>query len=191
MRLAMDLNEATLTMCHLILAERTAREALDLSSPPDRELQENLRVIQGNLVEFGNRLAAMPNFFDVMEPWLITVIGRQGISRESMEEVAKSNDREDLVARAGALACSVVGYLRSQGFIIRDVSAGEDGWDVCVRCTDKLSRSLCFDLHQRFAQAISLNLLNVSRRFGGNYLPGLYTWKDARRLLNNFGEQAG
>jgi hypothetical protein len=88
-----------------------------------------------------------------------------------------------MLERAGALVVSVRDYFRSQDFVIRNVGAGEDGWDMCARCTEKKSRTLCFDLQQRFQKAISLKLMNVSRRFGGHYLPGLYTWDDAERML--------
>jgi len=194
----MDLKEASLVMCHLLMHEKDvkdAREAAEKDSPdstldPDTEaeFEERLREATAGIAEFGNRLAAIPAFFDVMESWLVTVVGRQGVSEETMNEAVETNDRDTMIERTGALAASVRDYLRSQGFIIRDMGAGEDGWDMCVRCAEKKSRTLCFDLHQRFADAIRLKLMHVSRRFGGHYLPGIYTWRDAQRLLKGFGD---
>lgn len=193
----MDLKEATLTMCHLLLHHRSVLDeyeatmkaaAYDLDPVLNTQFQDRLHEATIGIAEFGNRLAAMPAFFDVMESWLVTVVGRQGISEETMQEAADTNDRETMIERTGALAAGVRDYLRGQGFIIRDMGAGGDGWDMCVRCTEKKSRTLCYDLHQQFADAIRLKLMHVSRRFGGHYLPGLYTWRDAQNLLRGFGE---
>jgi hypothetical protein len=196
----MDLKEASLTMCHLLLHEKRVRDEYEqrleasagdsTSTYPtiDMLYEDRLREARVGIAEFGNRLASMPALFDVMESWLVTVIGRQGISEETADEAIKTNNRDDMIERTGALAAAVRDYLRSQGFIIRDMGAGEDGWDMCVRCTEKMSRTLCTDLHQQYMSAISMKLMNVSRRFGGHYLPGLYTWRDARKLLKAFGE---
>jgi len=199
----MDLKEASLTMCHLLLHEKRvheeyeARKKAGVAAIPDEHwlphdieavYQEKLHDARINIAEFGNRLASMPAFFDIMESWLVTIIGRQGVSKETMEEAAATNDRDDMIERIGALATSVRDYLRSQGFILRDMGAGEDGWDMCVRCTENKSRTLCTDFHQRYMSAIQMKLISVSRRFGGHYLPGLYTWRDAQRLLRAFGD---
>lgn len=195
----MDLKEASLVMCHLLLHERSVVDEYEATvaatdGPLDPSLeagfQERLHEASVGIAEFGNRLAAIPAFFDVMESWLVTAVGRQGLSEEGIQEAVRTNDRENMIDRIGALAASVRDYLRSQGFIIRDMGAGEDGWDMCVRCTEKMSRTLCFDLHQRFSEAIRLKLMHVSRRFGGHYLPGLYTWRDAQRLIRGFGDDA-
>lgn len=194
----MDLKEASLVMCHLLMHEKDVKDACEaakknsadgvLDPNIEAEFKERIREATINIAEFGNRLAAIPAFFDIMESWLVTAMGRQGVSEESMQEAMKTNDRDTMIERTGALAASVRDYLRSQGFIIRDMGAGEDGWDMCVRCSEKKSRTLCFDLHQRFADAIRLKLMHVSRRFGGHYLPGIYTWRDAQKLLKGFGD---
>jgi len=196
----MDLKEATLIMCNLLLHEKRLRDeneqlveasAGDSTSvypSIDMIYEAKLREARIGIAEFGNRLAAMPALFDVMESWLVTIVGRQGISEETADEAIRTNNREDMIERTGALATGVRDYLRSQGFIIRDVGAGEDGWDMCGRCTEKMSRTLCTDLHQRYVRAINMKLISVSRRFGGHYLPGLYTWQDAQKLFKAFGE---
>jgi hypothetical protein len=186
----MDLAEATVTMSYLLLYEKRFhdRHAEMLKDERDKKVyEEAMTHIKSNTAEFGSRLAAMPQFFDILESWLVTVVGKQGISPESMDEAVKTNDHDNMLERTGALAISVRDYFRSQDFVIRNIGAGEDGWDMCVRCTEKKSKSLCFDLHQRFQKAISLNLMSISRRFGGHYLPGLYTWEDAERMLKLYG----
>lgn len=174
-------------MSYLLLVEKQYhdRYADRIETEP---YKSRLTYIRTNTAEYGNRLAAMPQFFDILESWLITVVGRQGLSTETLEESAKLDDAEGMMERTGALAVSVRDYFRSQGFIIRNMGAGEDGWDMCVRCTEKKSRSLCFDIQQRFQRALSLKLMSVSRRFGGHYLPGLYTWEDAKRMLELYGK---
>jgi len=177
----LDLSEALITMSYLMLAEK------QLSAGTEAE-KARLDYCRANTIEFGNRLAAMPQFFDILESWLVTVIGRQGVSDETVEEALKGNDPGTMLERAGALAVSVRDYFETQGFVIRTIGAGEDGWDMCVRCTEKKSRSLCFDLLQRYHKAIALKLISVSRRFGGHYLPGLYTYEDADRMLRMYGK---
>lgn len=180
-----DLAEATITMSYLLLAEKKFSE----SNPKGIiSYESRLAYYKANTAEYGNRLAAMPQFFDILESWLVTVIGKQGISSETMNEVVKTNDSDSMLERAGALATSVRDYFKTQDYTIRNIGAGEDGWDMCVRCTEKKSRTLCFDLQQRFQKAISLRLMNVSRRFGGHYLPGLYTYDDAERMLKLYGK---
>lgn len=181
-----DLSEATVTMAYLLLYEKRLYEkyAGNLDDPAIKTAYDlRMQYLKANTAEYGNRLAAMPQFFDILESWLVTVVGKQGISEESMQEATKTNDPDVMLEKAGALAVSIKDYFKSQGYVIRNIGAGEDGWDMCVRCTEKKSRLLCFDLHQRFQKAISLRLMSVSRRFGGHYLPGLYTWDDAERLL--------
>jgi len=188
----LDLSEATVTMAYLLLYEKRLHDKYDgrLDDPAVKAAYDvRMQYLKANTAEYGNRLAAMPQFFDVLESWLVTVVGKQGISEESMQEALKTNDSDGMLERAGALAVSVRDYFQSQSFLIRNIGAGEDGWDMCVRCTEKKSRLLSFDLHQRFVKAISLNLMSVSRRFGGHYLPGLYTWDDAERILKLYGKE--
>jgi hypothetical protein len=187
----MELSEATITMSYLMVYEKNLYDKhkdhlddLEVKAVYDKRMQ----YLRANTAEFGNRLAAMPQFFDILESWLVTVVGKQGVSTETMDEAIKTNDSDGMLERAGALAVSVRDYFRSQSFVIRNIGAGEDGWDMCVRCTDKKSRDLCFDIQQRFQKALSLRLINVSRRFGGHYLPGLYTWADAERMLKLYGK---
>lgn len=181
-----DLSEATVMMSRLMLYEKRLHDKY-VGKLDDEKIKEaydaRMAYLKANTAEFGSRLAAMPQFFDILESWLVTVVGKQGISAETIDEVAKTNDPDNMLERTGALAVSVRDYFRSQDFVLRNIGAGEDGWDMCVRCTEKKSRSLCFDLQQRFQKALSLRLMSVSRRFGGHYLPSLYTWDDAERML--------
>jgi len=182
----MELSEATITMSYLMLCEKHLHDKYEghLDDEKVRQAYDaRMAYLKANTTEFGNRLAAMPQFFDILESWLVTVVGRQGVSAETMDQAAKENDADGMLERAGALAISVRDYFRSQDFIIRNIGAGEDGWDMCVRCTEKKSRTLCFDLQQRYQKAVAMKLLSVSRRFGGHYIPGLYTWDDAERML--------
>ena len=185
----MDLQEATITMAFLM---RKEADFYELHAMPDQKLtREDLKQIEwlkANTREFGNRLAANPNFFDVMESWTVVIMGSEGVSSDSVQESLKTDDVDDLVDRASSLAASIKAHLRSNGYMICEMSAGEDGWDVAVRCTDKQSRNLCMELLQRYTQAIDMGLLSISRRFAGHMLPGLRNWDDAKRILLIYGD---
>jgi hypothetical protein len=185
----MDLQEATLTMALLMKEEY---DFYDQHSRPDVSMDvkdiKEFEWRRANTREFGNRLAANPYFFDVMESWVVTIIGKEGVNKESMDEAQKTADVDDLIDRASTLASSVKKHLRDNGYVICDMSAGEDGWDFGIRCTEKRSRALCMEIYQRYAKTIDLKLLSISRRFAGHMLPGLYTWDDAKKILGNYGK---
>jgi hypothetical protein len=189
----MDLQEATLTMALLMKEEyefyeqhaepnKAAADGMDIEDLKELEWR------RANTREFGNRLAANPYFFDVMESWVVAISGNEGVNKESMEEAAKSSDVDDLVDRASVLAASVKKHLKDNGYVICDMGAGETGWDFGIRCTENQSRALCMEMHQRYTSAIEMGLLSVSRRFAGHRLPGLYNWDNAKRFLANCGD---
>jgi hypothetical protein len=186
----MDLQEATLTMALLMKEEH---EFYEKHAKADSSMcVEDLRELEwrrANVREFGNRLAANPYFFDVMESWVVTIIGKEGVNQESMNDAMKTADIDDLVDKASVLASSVKQHLRNEGYVICDMGAGEDGWDIGVRCTEKKSRALCMELYQRYVLAIEIGLLSISRRFSGHKLPGLYSWDDAKKILGASGTQ--
>jgi hypothetical protein len=185
----MDLQEATTTMAFLMRKEADFYEQhAILNQEISREDLKQIEWLKANTREFGNRLAANPNFFDVMESWTVVIMGSEGVSSDSVQESLKTDDVDDLVDRASSLAASIKAHLRSNGYVICEMSAGEDGWDVVVRCTDKQSKNLCIELLQRYTQAIDLGLLSISRRFAGHMLPGLRNWDDAKRILLIYGD---
>jgi hypothetical protein len=191
----MDLQEATIAMAALMKGEADFfREHLKDAKPEtEEELQRYATAmkeytwLQSNTREFGNTLAANPHFFGVMESWKVVIKGTQGVTKESIEDALKTADVDDLIDRSGGLASSIKAHVKDKGLIICDMSAGEDGWDISVRCTEKNSRLLCYDIHKKFMGALNLKLLSISRRFAGHCLPGLYTWNDAYKFLKIIG----
>lgn len=185
----MDLQEATLTMALLMKEEY---EFYEEHAQPDKgmvlEDLKKMEWLRANTREFGNRLAANPYFFDVMESWSVTILGKEGVNEDSLKSAMESDDVDDLIDRASVLGSSIKGHLRKNGYVISDMGAGEDGWDIAVRCTEKKSRDLCTEIYQRYAQAIEMGVLMISRRFAGNMLPGLYHWDDAKRILSLYGD---
>lgn len=186
----MDLQEALFAMALLIKKEQDfykdrikPLEDISLNSATYREYE----YIRANRIEFGNRLAADPNFYDIIESWIIAVIGKEGISKETMDRVVNEKDYAAALEHSGTLAVSVKDFLKEAGYIFCNVGAGEDGWDLSVRCTEKKARDLCDQIRQKFHQAIKLDLLHISKRFGGHYLPGLYSRQDAERVLKSYG----
>lgn len=177
--------------------ERFYREYLEQykdEEPPDpqeravyRGKMREFEWIRSNTREFGNRLAANPYFFDVMESWRVYIIGKEGATKESMMEAIKTDDVDDLIDRSSTLANSIKNHLRSKGYMICDMGAATDGWDMAVRCSEKKSRDLCAELHRKYFTAIDMGLIYISRRFAGHTLPGLYNWEDAKKILSILG----
>jgi hypothetical protein len=185
-----DLQEALFTMALLIKKEQgfyekriKPLEDLSLNSATYREFEH----IRASRIEFGNRLAADPNFYDIIESWIIAVIGKEGISKETVDRAYNEKDYAKALEHSGTLAVSVRDFLKENGYIFCNVGAGEDGWDISVRCTEKKARELCSLIRERFHQALRLDLLHLSKRFGGHYLPGLYSLQDAERILRSYG----
>lgn len=196
----MDLQQATLTMALLMNKEydfyqkhfgEEARCTLDpraIRKPLTTELMREWDYLQANTREFGNQLAALPDFFEVLETQQVVVMGKEGVSVESLNMAIENQDADDLIARAGSLAQSVKDYLVSKGHPLANVSVGENGWDVSALCTERRSRELCEELLEKYERAIEFKLLRVSRRFAGHYIPGLYNYQDAVQILAAFGD---
>lgn len=187
----MDLQEATIAMAALMKGEHDFfKEHLE-NAKPETETEKNrydtalkeYQWLQSNTREFGNQLAANPNLFDVMESWKVVISGTEGVSKSSMTEAFETDDVEDLIERCGTLASNIKLYIKEKGFMICDMGAGEDGWDIAVRCSEKNSRVLCEDIYRRYIGALGMKLITVSRRFAGHCLPGLYSIDDALTIL--------
>lgn len=189
----MDLQEATIAMASLMKGESDFyKEHLDGVRPNTQD--EILRFksalkefewLQSNTRELGNTLAADPNFFDIMESWRIVISGTESVDRGSIYEAKDTDDVEDLLDRCGSMAASIKAYIKAKGWMICDMSAGEDGWDIAVRCSEKNSRLFCEDVYRRYIFALNQKLITVSRRFAGHCLPGIYSWDDANRFLKS------
>lgn len=188
----MDVQEATIAMAFLMKKEidfyKEFIEGKVGSNDPDTIASwRRFEYLKSTTREFGNRLAANPAFFDIMESWIIVVSGQDGVSRESMAAAAETDDVNDLVDKSGSLAYSVKEFLKAKGCFICDMGAGEDGWDVGTRCSEKKSRTLCDELYKNYRKAIDMDLLFISRRFAGHCLPDLYCWEDAERIIKTLG----
>ena len=187
----MDLQEATIAMASFMKGEALFyREHLE--NPLPRTVDEVERYakakkefewLQSNTREFGNVLAADPNFFDIMESWKVVIKGTDGVNPDSIKSALETNDVDDLVERCGSIASGIKDYIKSKGWMVCDMSAGEDGWDIAVRCSEKNSRLLCEDMYHRYHNAPQKKLITISRRFAGHCLPGVYSWEDAERIL--------
>ena len=188
----MDLQEATLAMAAFMKGEHDFfKEHLEGFKPETEEevsryttAFKEFEWMQSHTREFGNQLAADPNFFDIMESWRVVITGAEGVSKDSVKDALKADDVEDLLERCGTLATNIKSYIRNKGLMICDMSAGENGWDIAVRCSDKHSKLLCEDIYRRYNKALNLELIKISRRFAGHCLPGLYNWEDAIRMIN-------
>lgn len=188
----MDIQEATHIMAKMMVEEEIFYNEhlkdVDPTTIEDKETYnkklKEFEILEAYTREFGNELAATPNFFEVLESWKVIVKGYSGVSKEAMQEAYNKSDVEDLVDRTGSMAQGIKRYFKTKGYFISGMGAGEDGWDIGVICNDKTAKDICSDLYKYYIKAINLGLISISRRFlKQHYLPGLYNWEDARRLL--------
>lgn len=192
----MDLQEVIIEVAKLMKIEKDFYENhLKARRPHTKKdveellkLEKQYEIYKAHTRKFTNIIAADPRFFDVMESWIVCVEGKDPVSKSEMLKHQKTADVESLINSACNIAPYVKSYIRSLGYFIYDMGAGEDGWDLNIRCTDKDSKELCRSLHQKFFKAISHNLLIISRKFGEHRLPGLYTYQDAVLILQLYGD---
>lgn len=193
----MDIQEATIAMAKFMKIEKNFYDSHLKARRPKTieevekiaELQKQFEVYKSRTRKFGNILAADPRFFQIMESWIVCVEGKDSVSRQSMIREQKTADVENLINSASNIASSVKSYIRYLGYYIHDMGAGEDGWDINMRCTEKDSKELCRLLHEKYFLAINHDLISISRKFGGHKLPGLYSYEDAEMILNIYGNK--
>lgn len=192
----MDLQQATRLMATLLKNEEDFHKEFLADNVQQgeedhekvKELYRRYQWLKSCTREFGNELAANPHFFDIMESWVVYLKGKDTVDKERMKAAYEKDDVDELIEQTGGLAPSIKSYLKEKGYQICDIGAGEDGWDLGVRCSEKKSRDLCIEIYQRYHRAIELELLSVARRFSGHCLPGLYSWDDANRILLMYGD---
>jgi hypothetical protein len=180
----MDLQSATLSMAVLMKREYDFyNEHTEEIKSLDVDTLREFEWVKSETREFGNQLAANPNFFGVMESWKVYISGKEGVNRDSILKAHKEDNVEDLFEKCGSMAVSIKNYLQDKKHMICDMSAGEDGWDVAIRCTEGQSKVLCQEVYRRYSIALEMVIITVSRRFAGHCLPGLYSWDDAIKIL--------
>lgn len=193
----MDVQEATITLARLMKSEKDFYETHIKARRPiteeDRKKSEdNLKkfeVLRATSKEFANILAGLPAFYDLMESWVVCVNGKGSVSKDTLIKYKETADLDGLIDLASNLGSTVKSFIRSSGYFITEMGAGEDGWDVNVRCNTKDAKELCLLLHQKFMDAINIGILTVSRRFCEHKLPGLYNYEDAERILQIYGNE--
>lgn len=186
-----DLQEATITMAILMKEEFDFHskyiDGKEIKQNESIDILKKFEYLKSSTREFGNILAANPNFFGIMESWKVYISGKEGVNKNSMEEALQKNDVETLLEKCGNLVIGLKDYINEKGLQICDFGAGEGGWDIGIRCTEDASKNLCRDLYRRYIRAIEMRLLIISRRFAGHCLPGLYNWEDAIKILDATG----
>lgn len=186
-----DLQEATLALARLMKEEKDFYINNIHARRPKNEQEEKwlnkqiseFEILKSKTRLLENILAANPNFFNIIEPWVISIEGNDSVSKETMEEYIESADVEELIDRTSCLASSIKYFIRSAGYFIADMGSGVTGWDIGIRCSEKEAKKLCNSIHSRYTKALELGLITVSKRFCGNKLPGLYNYEDAERII--------
>jgi hypothetical protein len=187
----MDVQEALITMAILMNNEAEyyynyLKKYEDTNDIFNEEYQKRLKEyewIKKNTIEFGNRLAAIPMFFNILESWKVCIIGKEGLNEDIKENISKE-EKEELLDKCSNIASSIKKFLKSLNVIVySEIGIGRDGWDISIICTEKDSKILCEAIYKKFYYAIEKNILYLSRRFIGHHIPGLYNWDDAKKII--------
>lgn len=149
-----------------------------------KEDKEKREAIQRDTKHLEAEIASYPEMFDILEPWMVDISGKGECSQERLER-SLYNGMEEFVNQFGNLASEIQSFITASGFKITDRAGGCGSWDLGVPCTEMDSRRLCTLLHGRFAKAIELKLLKVSRRWWGWCVPGVRNWDDVRSYYHD------
>lgn len=126
-------------------------------------VNERVAVAERQLRRFGEELAAMPQFFDVLQCWMVEVNGFAEVS----EITSQDFDLEDTLNRLGGLAQAVQTFVLKHDFKVTSRSNGVGYWELGVFCSEQEARRLCSLLHDKFAKAIQSRQVQVTRKFWG------------------------
>ena len=122
--------------------------------------------------DHGDMLAANPEYFDILECWVVCICGTGGANIPFTGGYIEM-DIEDFIGKFGNLAYSVKNFIENKYYDIVEINGRDNLWFMNVICNEPDSRKLCFYLYDEFQQAIKLKLLNVYKKFAGHRLPGL------------------
>lgn len=139
------------------------------------ELKQRRKSLHHDVEQYGKELAARPEFFDIMQPWMVDVVGCKGDGCD-VKEVLEDLDFKKMIEQQGPLAAQVQKFITECGFEITDRGGGGGSWHVGVPCNDVEARKLCSLVHIQFKKAIDYKLIKVIRHFWGWKLPTLPNW---------------
>lgn len=155
-----------------LLKDGTENTGLEFKQIPDKILAQR-EILHRDTESFGKELAARPEFFDVMQPWMVDVKGEgDGIDVLALEDL----DFKRMIEQQGPLASQIQNFITNNGYHITDRGGGAKNWHVGVPCNEAEARRLCSMLHIQFKKAIDSGIIRVVKHFWGWKLPTLYNW---------------
>lgn len=190
--------EAEDKMAHLMKARSDFQESVrkeyeegksDFDNVFTKERHDQVEKLDWEVKKYGEELASMPQFIDIMEPWMVDVMGNEGVtlSQEIFGSILGELIREENTAapldRCGGLAVAVRSFLEQWGFLITDSGMGCCGWHLGVPCNTPTMKRLCAMLHTQFAKAIKAELIKVVVYFWEWKLPTLRNDNDAQEYF--------
>lgn len=181
----MNLVEASKKMATLMKAEADFHPFW-VERSDDKSIDERYSDLRNAVRAFGEELAAIPYYRETMICWMVDINGISSeCENESLENAIATNDIRSYVERIGGnLAVSVEEAIATAGFHVTDRGGGGCRWHIGVPCDDTTAKRLCNFLNVRFQRAITSGMLRITKRFWSFRLPGLYTWDDAERFLD-------
>lgn len=133
--------------------------------------------------KFGEMLASIPEYADIMEPWIVDIHGEG--DKENVLSAINDGDFRKFIEQNGSIPASIQKFIEEHGFTITDRGGGGGKWNLGVVCNHSEMTRLCTLLRNKFDKAVRARACYVSVRFTGWKLPGLRTIDDARKCAAN------
>lgn len=191
----MTLDEAKLQMARLMVAEGRACGDGSAGGPgrpfaADRDHRREYEAARHTLRQYGERLAATPELYGHLVPWMVDVRGRAGGPLEESDVRLLEEDPRGFTAKkGGGLAAAVERtVMRVLGLRATDRGAGGGVWHLGFPCSERESVKLCGVVHFHFGDRLAAGRLEMFKRFWGWKLRGLPNYPAAERFLAERGE---
>jgi hypothetical protein len=164
----------------------------------DPVLNQQIGEVELLIQRFGEICAGTPGVREHMWCWMVDIIGSdsgleirrgEGITPGTLTEVIPAlagytGGKLEFESKTSSLMASVSAAISGEGFYISDRGAGCSDWHLGVPCNTNACDKLCAFLHERFARAITCELLVIRPRFWGWRFKGLSNVAEAQVFLN-------
>lgn len=142
----------------------------------ESQIPTELVNLHRELESFLEIVAAHPEYRTLVINWMVEIDGYEGLSDERI--IVKEDDFnpefiDEAFGSIGGLYQAVSSYLKREGYLVGEQSAGSEGWTLGLMCNDVAANKLSEELHKRFNKAIKRGLLTVRKCFWGFRLKGL------------------
>jgi len=156
----------------------------DFKNLPEK-LTDKLEIAKREVHQFGNEVAANPEFFDIVVSWIIDIEGQYSeCGEEDMKEALDTLNFRDFLDKSGSIPSIIQRDLERFGIKITDRGGGTCSWYIGIPCNNKQADFVCEFLHRRFKNLINNGSIKIKKKFWQHRLLGLYNLDEVNEYLN-------